>query len=81
MEIYMTDFTTFEVHCTEDKFWAMHDCFDDVRDPDTFKHFPEDSSPNAVKVKASNRSVTFSVDANDAFTMAWANFMVACWNK
>jgi len=80
-ETTMTNFAAFEVYCTEDKFWAMHDCFDDVRNPDTFKDFPEDSTPNAVKVKANNRSVTFSVDADDAFTMAWANFMVDCWNK
>ena len=77
----MTKFATFEVFCTEDKFWAMHDGAMHDCNPDTFKDFPEDSTPNAVKVKFSNRSVTFSVDTNDAVTMAWANFMVNCWNK
>ena len=76
----MTDFTTFQVFCTEDKFWAMHDCFSDVCERN------EDFSENEREVRTFNVSfthnyVTFSVDTNDAFSMEFAAHMMRSWRN
>jgi hypothetical protein len=82
----MTNFTAFEVYCTEDKFWAMHECFNDElecnqRMAHVAKAYPDAFNPEVFKVKASNRSVTFFVKTDDAYSMEFANHMVRCWNK
>lgn len=76
----MTDFATFEVFCTEDKFWAMHDCYSDVcgRNEDFSQNEREVTTFN---VKSNRRSVTFSVNTNDAYSMEFAADMTRRWNK
>lgn len=76
----MTDFATFEVFCTADKFCAMHDCYSDVCERN------EDFAENERHVKTFNvrfnrRSVTFSVNTNDAYSMEFAADMTRRWNK
>lgn len=85
----MTKFAAFEVFCTEDKFWAVQECFSDLVECDerlaNFATFYTDDEVEVFNVKVpvegKRHSVKFSVKQDDSYSMLFANYMVDCWNK
>jgi hypothetical protein len=88
-ETNMTNFTAFEVYCTEDKFWAVNEFFcDHVECDERFADVKEQYADHDVEVynvkyksDRNRHSVKFAVRSDHAYSMMFANFMVDCWNK
>ncbi len=73
-------YQTFTVRCTQDKFEAVRDCFDDVCENPKFSNRSQCWTVTTSREKFDSRTTSFRVRTDDEYSMEFANFMVARWS-